>query len=249
MIRYQRNNISFRIASANAIGKFKNTQAHSFIQLVRKELSFDESCKETVLLEYDRLSQWIFRVERICFSAGEGHMSEQLQMSIVQSLIDEFSVIESVMESNLSIFSTQTIAYTKMIHKYALVIISNYFEEFMKLKIDNAYTDIVACISNYLQHLLVCMHEFNSNVVLEIPGAFVCVSDFSIESADGDERFLSCISRANYFKENGLSGEFTLKNYSRHDVFDDAREYFKSQGFVLTPEDEVPTSLDNKHFE
>lgn len=237
MIRYQRNNICFRIASANAIGKFKHTQAHSFTQLVRKELSFDESCKESILLEYDRLSQWIFRVERICFSAGEGYMTEQLQVAIVQSLIDEFSVIESVMESNPVIFSAQTVSYTKMIHTYALVIISNYFEEFMKLKIDSAYTDIVACISNYLQHLLVCMHEFNSNVVLKVPGAFICLSDFSVESADGDQRFLSGISRANYFRECGLGEIYMLKNYSRHDVFDDAHKYFQSQGFLLSPEE------------
>lgn len=239
MIRYQRNNINFRIASADAISKFKSTQAHSFIQLVRKELSFDESCKETVLLEYDRLSQWIFRVERICFSAGEGYASDQLQMAIEQSLFDEFEVIESVMESNRDVFSDSVISFTKIIHKYSLIIICSYFSEFMKLRIDNAYTDIVACISNYLQHLLVCMHEFNSNVVLKNPCAFICVSDFSIESADDDERFLSVISRAQYFKQLGLGVTFTLKNYSRHNVFSDALSYFQSQGFNLIPEDEV----------
>jgi len=82
MIKYQRNNITFRIASADAIGKFKSTQAHSFVQLARKELNFDEAAKETVLLEYDRLSQWIFRVERICLSSGEGRVAEQLQTAI-----------------------------------------------------------------------------------------------------------------------------------------------------------------------
>lgn len=239
MIRYQRNNIGFRIASANAISKFKNTQAHSFIQLVRKELSFDESSRETVLLEYDRLSQWIFRVERICFTAGAGYMTEQLQIAIIQSLIDEFDVIESVMESNSQIFSAESIAYAKMIHQYAIVIMSNYFDEFMKLKMDSAYTDIVACVSNYLQHLLVCMHEFNSNLVLKNTDKFICVSDFSIESADGDERFLSGISRARFFKQHGMGDSYTLKNYSRHNVFADANEFFSSQGFLLRPEDEI----------
>lgn len=239
MIKYQHNNITFRIASADAISKFKSTQAQSFIQLVRKELSFDDSCKEIVLLEYDRLSQWIFRVERICFSAGEGIIDDQLQVAVIQSLVDEFNVIESVMESNPVIFSNLSLSYAKMIHRYSLVILSNYLSEFMKLRIDIAYTDIVACVSNYLQHLLVCMHEFNSNVILKDTDAFICISDFSLESADDDERFISCISRADFFSQQGVGNTYTLKNYSRYDIFGEIYTYFKSRNFTLRMEDEI----------
>lgn len=239
MIKYLRNNITFRIASADAIGKFKSAQAHSFVQLARKELKFDEAAKETVLLEYDRLSQWIFRVERICLSSVEGKVSEDLQLAIIHSLEDEFSVIENVLESNIGVFSEISISFSKMIHRYSLLILRVYLIKFMDNNVTHAYTNIVSAISGYLQHLLVAMHEFNANIVNGDTPPFVCSTDFSIEYSDDSNRFISSTSRAQFFKDNGVGNTFILKDYSKHNVYKLAHEHFASLGFDIIPENET----------
>ena len=180
MIKYQRNNIIFRIASADAISKFKEAQAHSFLQLSRKELNFDDAAKEVVLLEYDRFSQLIFKIERICLSASEGTIKNDLIDSILGSFLDELHVIENVLESHPDVFSTSVIDFTKMIHTYSSDMLRRGIHSLMNCSIEHAYSKFVIVISDYLQHLLISMHEFDSNYVKKIKPPFISIADFCI---------------------------------------------------------------------
>jgi hypothetical protein len=238
MIKYQRNNIVFRISSADAISKFKATQAHSFLQLTRRELDFDDAAKEVVLLEYDRFSHWLFRVERICQSAGEIAMSEALREATIDSFEDELAVIENVLKSHPSVFSPEVIKFTQMVHSYSAKMIAHRFAPREDKHIDETFAVIVGVISNYLQHLLITMHEFNNNIIKKITPPFISVADFCIEDAVGADRFLASLTRAKFFTSHGFGSRFVLKDYSRHHVYDDACEFFSSNDIQLVQEDE-----------
>ena len=189
MIKYQRNNIVFRIASANAISKFKATQAHSFLQLARKELNFNDAAREVVLLEYDRFSHWIFRLERICQSAGEVMMAQGLRDATVDSFDDELRVVENVLHAHPGVFSTEVIRFTKMIHSYALSMINEKFTIDEDTHIDETFAMMVQEVSNYLQHLLIVMHEFDNNIIKRNVPPFISADDFCIEQSKDTERF------------------------------------------------------------
>jgi hypothetical protein len=236
MIKYHRNNIVFRIASADAIGKFKQIQAHSFMQLSRKELCFDESAREAVLLEYDRLSQWIFRIEKICMYAGEDKVSAQLRNAILESFHDEIAVIESVLETNTEIFSRQVFEFMRTIHGYSNHITHDFVKAEMNFRTDQMYTAVVSTISNYLQHTLIALHEFNNNCITKTETPFVCLTDFCAES---DTRFVGLSKRAMFFKSAGCGSTFVLKNYSKPEYFDEAKEYLAGLGFAVEPEPEL----------
>lgn len=246
MIKYQRNNIIFRIASSSAIAKFKTAQANSFLQLARKELNFDDGAKEVVLLEYDRFSQWMFRVERICLAAGEGFLTKPIQLAIADSFKDELRVVESVIESHPQVFSNEIITYTKLIHSYTLKIIYNFFDLGLTTTTDVAIDKIIETVSSYLQHLLIAMHEFNDNFINKTQPPFISISDFSLMHANSESslnKFEPCLYRALYFVGQGLGETFLLKNYSSCNIFDAAHEYFSSFKLTLIPEmleEEIP---------
>lgn len=238
MAKYQRNNIIFRISSADAIAKFKASQALSFLQLTRKELNFDEAAKETVLLEYDRLSQWIFRIEKICMAAGEGYMPQPLRQSIVDSFHDELNLIETVLESHPDVFSRKSIEFTKMIHAYAEEMIADQMYTQTSTSMDSAYAKVVDIVSQYLQHLLISFHEYNNNLVTCTQPVFIGVANFCIAMATGADRFFACAQRAKFFEKNGAGSTFVFKNYSDWDVFEDAQSFFAKRGISLIQEKE-----------
>lgn len=236
MIKYQKNNIIFRIASADAISKFKDAQANSFLQLSRKELNFNEAAKEVVLLEYDRFSQLLFRVERICLSAQEGMMQSGLAHSIIGSFIEELHVIENVLENYPDVFTPEVISFTRMIHGYTVDMFHSGFDHLLDCSVDHAFTKLAIVISNYLQHLLIAMHEFNNNMVQKINSPFISIADFCIEFLNLAESFVPCSTRAIYFKNNGVGSTYVLKNYSSRDIFSDAAKVLKNRGITLLPE-------------
>lgn len=235
MIKYQRNNIIFRIASADAISKFKNAQAASFLQLTRKDLKFNDAAKEAVLLEFDRFSQWIFRIERICLAAGEGYLTLQLKNSILDSVYDEINIVENVMESHRAIFDPRCLDFAKTVHLYSLPIIDGVLGEALSLKIDQAFVALVAIISDYLQHLLLAYHEYNSNVAKKEPDPFICSSKFCT-FASADNKFTPLVTRAKFYISNGSHVKFILKNYFEENVFDDAKLFFENSGIEVKAE-------------
>lgn len=215
MAKYQGNNIIFRIASSDAISKFKAVQAHSFLQLTRKELDFESSTREVVLLEYERLSAWIFKMEKIFQTVSDKNVPPVLKESIIESFKEEIYMIEHVATSYPDTFDSLVVRFTRLIHKYSFGIILDRMDEAMTDKVDRAFVEVVAIVSDYLQHLLVCFHEYNNNVVKRSE-PFVCVADFCIKGIEGSRRFAPVTSRLKFFENQLENDSFVIKNYSSY---------------------------------
>lgn len=240
MIRYQPNNIIFRIASSDAISKFKALQAQSFVQLARKELNFNTSAKEVVLLEYDRFSQWLFRIERICMAAQEGRMPMALRQAIQESFCEELRTVETVLDSHPDVFDGKISAFVKVIHKYSVNIILDRMELSVDKTVDRAFYDIVQIVSDYLQHVLTCLHEINHNYIVSRSATpFISASDFCTK-CDTEFRFLPIKKRTEFFDSIGLGKTYILKNYSSEDIYDEAMVYLDQYGIRLQSEVEEP---------
>jgi hypothetical protein len=239
MNKYQRNNIIFRIASADAIGAFKKAQAHSFVQLSRKEINFDESAKEVILLEYDRYSQWIMKVEKYFLTNSNHHTAsvpESLLCTLVDSFNDELKLIEDVISKHVDVFSNDVFEFVKMVHTCIKTVMQDKFSTLVSLDICSAVILIIESVSDYLQHLLVSLHEFNNNLITKDQPIFICVTDFSIGSTLEKNDFNECKQSAWFFKNHGLGQSFVFKNYSSLDVFDTARTYLSKFNINLIPE-------------
>lgn len=242
MVRYQRNNILFRIASAAAISKFKSIQAHSFGQLNRRELDFNVSAREVVLLAYDRFSQWIYRVERICLSTASSERDVQtLIPSLIASFVDEQRITQTVIESHPEIFKNQVDVYLRKIHDYTAHIIDDHFEALHDKKIDEIYTGVVDITSKYLQHILVAMHEFNNNCITHKETAFISMADFC-HDLPFNRRHIPCLERLKFFGECSNQHEFAFKYYGSdfeaHDeMYAELSELCKDLNITLVKEE------------
>ena len=233
---YQRNNIAFRISSADAISKFKAVQMHSFFQLVRKDLGFNDAAKEAVLLEFDRFSDWMFKSERICL-AMNGKFNEQSIASFYTSFTDEQSLIESVMVRYGDVFSDKVVKFTKLIHRYTAKMMTEKIKQIENSEIDKGFVDMVSFVGDYLQHFLISMHEFNNNLMSKKEQPFLSIADFCINGGENKEfNADACISRANFFIENNVDNEFVLKNYSEKDMFDTASKMLADKGIIIIKE-------------
>lgn len=241
MAGYHRNNISFRISSADAISKFKSAQTHSFFQLVRKDIAFNEAAKEAVLLEFDRFSEWIFRTERICVTMNGG-LSEESVNSFFSTILDEHRLIENVMERYADIFSPSVVKFTKLIHSYCVNMLKLKLDTLINIKVESAFVDIVNLIGDYLQHFLVCMHEYNSNVISKKEQPFLSIAKFCISNTDSSLNMQPCIKRSKFFQESGIGNTYILKNYSQQNIFEEAKSILQEHGITLLPEDEDKAS-------
>lgn len=238
MIPYLKNNLVFRIASADAISKFKNAQAQSFLQVSRKELMFDESAKEAVLLEFDRFSHLIFRVERVLASMEPTQISSSLIRVINHMFLEEFATIESVISSNPAIFKNNVPSYVNMIHTYTRNMYENVLCTALSNTTPKAFEKFAHDVNNYLQHFMVCMHEFNNNVIIKSEKAFLCITDFCINISEIKLIEEMSLRRAHFFISNGCSKSFILKNYSqKEDIFDTLVSSFSKHDIVLSKEE------------
>lgn len=222
---YHENNIEFRIASADAISKFKATQAHSFLQVCRKEFEFDISAREVVLLSYDRFSTWLMKMEKIFLREEKRKPSKALHDLVTSSFTEELRQIESVCLENPTTFSTGIIEFLKVIHSYAPTM--------MKIGVDiafegnpaRAFSQLAGYTSDYLQHVLISMHEFNNNLVLR-KEPFVCVAPFCLMQRKKSIKcdLVSLRSRASFFRKKINSDDvvFTLKNYTEDDMSEES---------------------------
>lgn len=234
MIKYQRNNIIFRIASSDAISKFKSVQAHAFIQLARSDIGFDVAAREVVLLEYDRLSQWLYRMERILLSVGEGEMHHTLRHAILESFREEMLVIEGVTETHSEVFDTRVSKFAKLIHSYAFSLITEEMSKKMEKTIDKAFGELTDLVSEYLQHLLISMHEYNNNLVTQKDEPFLSYSFYCQKQKNTPYHFTPIIKRAEFFKMHEAGDTFVLKNYANGgDIHDDVSSALKDIGVFV----------------
>jgi hypothetical protein len=239
MVRYQLNNIIFRIASSDAISKFKAIQAHTFVQLARKDLSFDESTKEAVLLEYDRFSQWLFRIERICMAAQEGNMAPSLRSAIQESCAEELRTIENVLESYPDVFGPNITTFDKLIHAYSAKSMRTRMDKCMTETVEKAFEQLVQIVSDYLQHVLICLHEMNNNYINKAAAPFVCIANFCSDSDNIEERYYPIRKRVEFFMALGCGDTYLLKDYTDRNLYEEAKEYVQQFGINLVRKQET----------
>lgn len=240
MVKYQRNNIIFRIASSDAIAKFKTIQTHALMQVARPDIAFDLAAREVVLIEYDRLSQWLYRMERILLAVSEGQMHETLCNAILESLREEVIVIENVLDSHVEVFDPRVTQFAKMIHRYAFDLLTSEIERRMRKSIDRAYSELTDVVSSYLQHVLLCMHEYNNNVVTHKSEPFLSYSSYFSDLIDLAHRpknnFDPLVMRACFFVQSGCSSTFVLKNYADAEAFHEISSVLHTRGIELKAE-------------
>lgn len=230
---YRENNIVFRIASADALSRFKKVQAHSFIQITRKDVEFGRSAREVLLLSYDRLSNWLYRMERSFLMSHRGPLSEELKQTAFTTFIEEFNTIEEVCERHPQVFGDNIREYIRIIHHYSAASIKTQFDAAFELDQDRAYAEMADIVSDYLQHMLVAMHEYNNNL-LKKSAPFICVTDFSIMSLVEPA---TVIRRADFFtKYLGQQAEFTVKNFTQLLDISDCVNILRDAGFNVTAE-------------
>jgi len=218
-VPYLQNNITFRIASADAVSKFKAAQAHAFIQVSRREFEFGTTAREALLLSYDRFSIWVVRVERLFLSSTDNELTDELKGYIIDDLCELFGGIEDVLKTHGDIFDAQSVAYIKLIHAYSFKFISQAILSDQSRDICGLYTNMLSLLTLYLQHLLIALHEYNNNVTLKKQPFFICFSEFSRIARDEDDHCCTA-QRANFFKtEYGLK-KFIIKNYIGDEAID-----------------------------
>ena len=237
---YQQNNIEFRIASAGAIGKFKTTQAHSFIQVCRREFEFDISSREVVLLSFDRFSSWLVKLEKLFLREEEKKKpSKALNDLVMATFIDELRQIEGTCAENPTIFSAGVVEFLKIINSYAPVLMKSGVDMAFNENPSRAFAALADCLSDYLQHVLISMHEFNNNLVL-MKEPFICVAPFCLTQRKSKKNcdLISLRTRAAYFRKkiHGSDLLFVLKNYCEEDLFDEAVETLSSMGIFARSE-------------
>lgn len=230
---YRENNIVFRIASADALSRFKKVQAHSFIQITRKDIEFGRAAREVLLLSYDRFSNWLYRMERSFLMAHHGPMSEDLKRTAFMTLIDEFNTIEEVCERHAQIFDDRIRKFIRIIHHYSSVSIQLQFNKAFELDQDKAYAKMVDVVSSYLQHLLIAMHEYNNNL-LRGKNPFICISEFSLLASVEPAMV---VQRAKFFVEElGADISFEVKNFTEHLDVSDCVDVLLVAGINAFPE-------------
>lgn len=217
---YQQNNIIFRIASSDAQSKFKAAQAHSFIQVSRREFEFDDSAREVLLLSYERMSAWILRVERAFLALEHRKVDDAFRDHITNDLDALFKAIEEVMSDHTDVFDSDLAQYVKMVHGYSLPILKNTLARKLTADVCKAYHNMLSVLTMYLQHLLLALHEYNNNVILKRP-AFICIAEFSLLTDDDALKFSSLISRACYFSDKFGISSFVTKNYTDTEIEDE----------------------------
>ena len=217
---YLQNNIIFRIASADAISKFKAAQAHALIQISRREFEFDHEAREVLLLSYDRVSTWVLRIERAFLAQNGDAIGDDFKGRVISDLSELFQSIEDVFQNHTNVFSEQIAAFVKFIHGYSFPILQDLLSQELRDDINKSFERMLEVLTKYLQHLLIALHEYNNNVILRRP-AFICSSGFSLGVKNEKLRLSPLLNRARYF--DGIFGinNFIIKNYTDKTIEDD----------------------------
>lgn len=233
MLIYKENNIEFRTASAAAIGEFKLTQANAFLQVSRKEFEFDKAAKEVVLLCYDRLGTWLFRMERSFLLDESKRPSQRLISSLFTTFYEELANIEEICTVHTTIFSKGVLKYLQMIHEYAKDDLKVIFDSALELPTYKSFTRICQIVGDYLQHILIAMHEYNNNLVRGA-APFICITPFSILRADSN--FVGIRKRTKYFRKILGDCAFEIKNYSNKEITDSVVDQLREMDICVNKE-------------
>ena len=134
-------------------------------------------------------------------------------------------------------FDAPVVEFAKLIHVYTFFLMEDQMACMMDDTIDRAFVELADLVSEYLQHLLICLHEYNSNCILRSATPFVSIGDFCLCIKKANRRFLPIIKRIQFFKKMGCGDTYVFKNYSTHeDMFEKAVKALKSAEVTLIPE-------------
>jgi hypothetical protein len=104
------------------------------------------------------------------------------------------------------------------------------------MNIEAGFVELVSIMGEYLQHFLICMHEFNNNIIVKKTEPFLSIADFCTSMEYAEKCDFPCVKRAVFFVENGTSSTFILKNYSSKDVFAQLSEVLAEKNISIIPE-------------
>lgn len=211
---YQKNNISFRIVSSEAIARLKSNQASALKQMLRNELNFDSGAKECVLLFFHQFSAWTLDLEKICLRVPHGQSLNALNDAIVDSFGREMKFILNTMKKYPDVFSKTLHDYVEMVQAYSLKIFLKHFEKYLQGNAVLAFSRICDFVSIFLQHMLVALHEFSNNIVCKKEAPFLSTTNFSIHPVNAEYIYVPCTERAKFFVDQGCGSSFVLKNYT-----------------------------------
>ena len=224
MIEYHRNNITFRIASSSALAKFKNMQANAFSQLTRQDIAFDSASKEVVLLEYDVFSKWLYGIEKYLLSADERtDVTDFLKREVFDSYKQNLLIIENIIEQHKDTFSDNVLEFTKLVHDYMTGFVKLAIAKKVNAIPAKAFGQIATILTCYLEHMLICMHEYNNNCVTKREHSFISLNDSCLHFRANEFNELEpLIQRINFFKKHYALNSFMFKDYRlKKSEFDD----------------------------
>jgi hypothetical protein len=218
---YSYNNIMFRIASADAFSKFKAAQAHSLIQVSRKEFKFKDDVREVLLLSYDVFSSWLLHIERTFLVNSLHTLPADFAATIQLDFNEVFKAIEEVIAENADIFSSKLAKFINNVHTYSRSLLAFHLHHGFTKDATRAYGALAGICTLYLQHLLLALHEFNNNSYLK-QAPFICVCGFDTAPHTAEVYLNATITRARYFNEQYGLNNFTVKSYTDdHDAVDE----------------------------
>lgn len=212
--KYRQNNLLFRVASADAISKFKAIQAHSFLQAARKEINLSRPVKEVVLAAYDRFSKWILEAEYNFLDHQENEkLGPKFAIALSNFFIVELDSLEHTIDQHEDVFTDGVAEYVHLVAAYSKTVFAHKIKSIESMLPPEGFQFFVDEISGYLQHLLLSLYEFDNNVIKKKP-AFLNVSCIDCSEVGTEMAFNGPLGiRARYFKNHGGITLFVVKNY------------------------------------
>jgi len=241
---FQKNNILFRILSSEVIGKFKLANARSLLQTCRQDIAFGESARETVLCYYDCFFEWVLNTEKLFIahlnSNGVSNI-EELKKQTLDTFMQTLRKIENILDTETDTFSNELAEFVHVVHKRAEARVARAFGiMFNDDTIKHIFASLIELTGDYLQAILVSLHEFDNNCEKErVP--FLGFSPWSAKLAiifkdEGFDPTDSLISRGEYFKQCCGVNEFVIKNYTDTPIEDALFEKMKRHGITAIKE-------------
>lgn len=213
--QYRQNNILFRIASADAISKFKNIQAHTFIQIVRKEIAFDVRVRESLLAAYCVFSKWILTCEDKFLAQKENcKLGSRFAMNLSKCFAQQLDEIFHIYEQHGDVFSPDVSRYLKSIFKYSkIAFAARCQQEIPVMTSSEGFNFLAQETSIFLQHLLLVLYEYDNNVIKGKP-AIINFSQFDLMHCVQYKTKTALCVRILFFKQNYNIHSFVIKNYA-----------------------------------
>ena len=179
-----KNNIHFRMLSSSIIATFKTKQAQDLQQVTRLDVKFAEPCREVLLLEYERVSRLLMALEYVCLKNGSDIVSASVIEDILSRVSRGISTIETVIAEHTDIFADIG-DFVQFMHSQAVPYVKDSIQANLKdSSADTAFIAIARVLTDYMEHVLLSLHEYNSICYRSVDTPFICISNFDKANKD-----------------------------------------------------------------